>query len=1016
MSYKNKNRDQLLEEIDRLREELAVAHSGNSQGQSLLSDSLYKTLIDQSPLSTQIFSPDGKTLYVNPAWKKLWGSSLEMLADYNILVDQQLIEKGLMPFIIEGFAGVATEMPAIIYDTAEIAIVPADTCERWVAAVIYPIKDALGNIREVILIHSDQTAQRQAEESLRKSERQTLSWLENSPVCTKIVDLDFNLQYMSSMGVSDLKIDDITDYYGHPYPLSFYPDSFKSLMTDSLVKVKETGEVVTQDGFVNDMKGNKQWYHSILVPIKNENDHLDNILVVSANNTMQKQAEDNLKLAVRDMEVQVEKRTDELYRSEKRFSLSMRGANDGLWDWNLKTDEVYYSPRWKSMLGYKESELESRLDTWATLVHPDDKEWVLNKVQEHIAGRADSFEVEMRMVHKEGHEVFVLSRAFLVHDDSGNKPVHLVGTHVDITERKKSEQFNLATSEILKMIATRQSADKIYDAIALLYESRHPGLRCSMLILEGNKLMHAGAPSMPKEYTDAINGLENGPSVGSCGTATYFGKRVVVENIETDPKWEKIKHVALPHGMRCCWSEPIKYSSGQILGAFGMYYNHPALPNEEESTDLKSAASLAGIIMEREKSEAELNQHRQKLEQLVSQRTLELEEAKKEAEEANQAKSLFLANMSHEIRTPMNAILGMSHLALETELSEKQEDYIGKVYHSAENLLGILNNVLDFSKIEAGKVELENIGFSLKDAVDNVAIIAGMKAKEKGVSLVINTDLAVPKTFIGDLMRLGQVLINLAGNAVKFSKTGDEISLNISVMEESGDEIVLLFSVIDTGIGITPEQQKKLFQPFSQADASTKREFGGTGLGLIISKEIVNLMGGEIWVASEKDVGSTFRFTVRLRKQQEESPQVDSHAEFDAEKGLRALAKLHGSRVLLVEDNEFNQDLVTELLTRHQVTVETANNGQEALELLAEQEFDGVLMDCQMPIMDGYEATRKIREQEELRDLPIISMTANAMVGDREKVLEVGMNDHIAKPIDPHLMYVTMAKWIKPGK
>jgi len=298
-----------------------------------------------------------------------------------------------------------------------------------------------------------------------------------------------------------------------------------------------------------------------------------------------------------------EERTTALYISEERFSLAMRGANDGLWDWNLDSDEVYYSPRWKSMLGYGENELDNDLNTWANLVHPDDKDRVLEKVQDYLVGQADSFEVEMRMHHKKGHEVYVLSRAFLVIRESDGKPARLVGTHVDITERKLAEVFDNKNAEILEMIAIGRSASDIYDAIALLYETRHPGMRCSMLELENNKLLHGGAPSLPKAYCDAVNGLENGPNVGSCGTSTFTGQRVLVENIETDPKWEKIKHYALPHGMRCCWSEPIKDSSGKVLGAFGMYYNHPALPNEAELHDLISAARLAGIVMERDQTQ-----------------------------------------------------------------------------------------------------------------------------------------------------------------------------------------------------------------------------------------------------------------------------------------------------------------------------------------------------------------------------------------------------------------------------
>ena len=296
------------------------------------------------------------------------------------------------------------------------------------------------------------------------------------------------------------------------------------------------------------------------------------------------------------------------HQNEERFSLAMHGANDGLWDWNLETNEVYYSPRWKSMLGYEENELDNNFTTWEALVYPDDKDRVLEKVQEYIEGRSKSFEVEMRMQHKKRYKVVVLSRAFLVNRESDNKPVRLVGTHIDITKRNKIESYEKRNADILEMIATGKPAGDIYDNIALMYEERHSGMRCSMLELHDGKLMHGGAPSLPKKYCDDVHGLEYGPSVGSCGTSTYTGKRVLVENIETDPKWAKIKNVALPHGMRCCWSEPIKNSSGEVLGAFGMYYNHPALPDEEESSDLKSAARLAGIIMERDQSQKRIRQ------------------------------------------------------------------------------------------------------------------------------------------------------------------------------------------------------------------------------------------------------------------------------------------------------------------------------------------------------------------------------------------------------------------------
>ncbi|MBF0340995.1 MAG: response regulator [Magnetococcales bacterium] len=530
-------------------------------------------------------------------------------------------------------------------------------------------------------------------------------------------------------------------------------------------------------------------------------------------------------------------------------------------------------------------------------------------------------------------------------------------------------------------------------------------------------------------------------------------------------------------------------------------------------------------------------------------------QAKAQAEAAASAKSEFLANMSHEIRTPMNAIIGLSHLCLQTTLTVRQKDYIRKVHNSATSLLRIINDILDYSKIEAGRLDMESIDFTLEEVLGNLSSLMAMKAQEKRLEFLMETAVDIPPSLVGDPLRLGQVLLNLTNNAIKFTSAG-EILLVTRVLERLEEAVRLEFSVRDSGIGMTEAQISGLFQAFTQADASVTRKYGGTGLGLTISKRLIDLMGGSIRVESTPGEGSRFVFDVWLgvsnrhmqaslvssarmhgrrvlvvddyesaRKvmevyltsfglrvsQAEEAagamailqegeragdpfdlvvtdymmPETDGitlATRIRHESGLKASprimivtafgedrvikrasrqagidhvlvkpvsqsllldavmeifghagsresvnagperpdpdgvrARLSGARILLVEDNEINRQVARELLEMANVTVSVARNGQEALDSVVRERPDGVLMDVQMPVMDGLTATRRIREQAGLADLPILAMTANAMRGDRERCLEAGMQDHIAKPVDPEAMYATLARWIKPA-
>ena len=430
----------------------------------------------------------------------------------------------------------------------------------------------------------------------------------------------------------------------------------------------------------------------------------------------------------------------------------------------------------------------------------------------------------------------------------------------------------------------------------------------------------------------------------------------------------------------------------------------------DENGQAQQILGITRDISERKKAEAELEQYRLHLEKMVEDRTTALSVAKESAEAANRAKSTFLANMSHELRTPMNAIMGMTDLALRRSTDLQQKEQLLTVAKASRNLLAIINDILDISKIEAERLTLDRSAFRLSSVIDNLNSLIGFKAAEKKLPLLIDIEPRLANMPLnGDPLRLGQILLNLTSNAVKFTEAGS-VTVCIQLIEENPDDLLIRFDVRDTGIGISPADQRRLFFAFVQADGSTTRKYGGTGLGLAISQQLVQMMGGKIQLDSQPGIGSVFSFCARLAKTADFVENLAVDPEITAENRLRQTYA--GRRILLVEDEPINQEVSKGLLAEVGLQVDLAEDGEEAVQRAKIGHYDLILMDMQMPKMNGIDATRAIRQLPGLAATPIIAMTANAFEEDRQRCLEAGMNDHIGKPVDPDLLFETLLHWL----
>jgi PAS domain S-box-containing protein len=935
----------------------------------------------------------------------------------------------------------------------------------------------------------------------------------------------------------------------------------------------------------------------------------------------------------------VEEATDDLAESRQRLDLALASSGIGTWDWNIADDTISWDEAQHRIMGTDTAAGELDWVNFTKLIHPEDVQRFESEINEALEGDEDY--VSQYRFLRPNEEVRTLEARGHVIRDAAGRPLRMIGTSMDISERKQAEEELKKLSQAVEQSPASVVITDLRGTIQYVNSKfcEVTGYTIEEALGQNPRILKSGhTPSeVYRELWKTIkagyewrgefqNKKKNGeiywesatisPLKSSDGSTAHFlavkeditERKQMEESIRekearfrgyfehsqvgmavTSPTkgwveaneqlqkmlgytldelrhktWAELTH---PHDLDADVNQFERLLAGEInnytldkrfVRKDGeiVYTNLTVSCIRDETGDVLKVLASFQDITERKKMENDLVERIKELDEAQSamlNMMEDLDAEKHKAEAATRAKGDFLANMSHEIRTPMNAVIGMAHLALKTELMPKQQDYLNKIQSSANSLLGIINDILDFSKIEAGKLDMEAVEFDLLETMDNVANVITVKAHEKeNLEVLFYIDSQVPNFLVGDSLRLNQILVNLGNNAVKFTEKG-EIVLTTKIMEKSDDKVTLQFSVRDTGIGMTEQQQAKLFQAFSQADTSTTRKYGGTGLGLTISKRLVNMMGGEIWTESEAGQGTTFNFTAefglgketvkrrlvpapdlrglkvlvvddnatsreilqdilesfsfevflaasgkealeevemadkgkpfelvimdwkmpgmdgieasrrmknhrKLRKipaivlvtaygREETMRQADeiglegfllkpvnSSVLFDAimqalgkevldvsrqgrkkEQNAEELSAIAGARVLLVEDNEINQQVAKEILQGAGLNVTVANNGREGVDAAMKNQYDAILMDIQMPVMDGYTASREIRNlKSEIRNVPIIAMTAHAMAGDDQKSIEAGMNDHVTKPIDPDQLFAALQKWIKP--
>lgn len=633
-----------------------------------------------------------------------------------------------------------------------------------------------------------------------------------------------------------------------------------------------------------------------------------------------------------------------LKASEELWQFALEGAGDGVWEYNFQSGEVFFSRQYKKMLGFEEDEFTNNAEEWRSRIHPADMFLIDEAEEAYFLKQTASHQREYRIRHKDGHYMWILDRGMVVSYTEDGEPCRIVGTHADITERKLAEQAIQIREEKYRNIIANMN-------LGLLEVDNNEQIQyanqrfCEMSGFTAMELTGKNASTLFASM-EGQQMLRKKLEMRKKGVSDVY--ELAVKDKKGDMKWWLIS------------GAPRYNDAGEMMGSIGIHLD----------------------ITDQKKMQFELN------------------EAREAAEQSSLAKEAFLANMSHEIRTPMNAIRGMGRLMQKTMLNEEQRLFLRTITTATDHLMVVINDVLDMSKIVAGKLELEHIGFNPAELLRHSLRIMQPRAAEKDLDLLLNIVPGIRPVLLGDPHRLNQVLLNLISNAIKFTDTGS-VTVSCSLLRQDETKQVLVINVTDTGIGMEPAFLETLFEKFTQEDKSIARKYGGTGLGMAISRQLVELMNGNIEVFSEKGRGTEMRVMLAFETGTEQDIPVAVKVADNAE-------ILKGKRILLVEDYEMNRLVATTLLKAYGVVLEEAVNGAEAVAMLKQKPYDLVLMDVQMPVMSGLQATAIIRQEMGLT-VPVIALTASALKGESDRCIAMGMNAFVSKPFDEHELIGTMA-------